>query len=131
MLNCVLALIDQRLVTAAHDCSKGGLVIALAKMCMNGNLGAQIDITPMESEKLRTDALLFSESHSRFILSLKKDQLNAVKNLAQKYSVPFYPLGKVTKDPTFNLAYSTGKIKCELNKMKRIWLETIPKMMKG
>ena len=131
VLNCILALTDQRLVTAAHDCSKGGLAIALAKMCLKGSLGAQIDLTPLESEKQRIDALLFSESHSRFILSIKKDQLNAVKNLAQKYSVPFYLLGKVTKDPTFNISYSTGQIKCELNKMKGIWLETIPKMMKG
>ena len=131
VLNCILALIGQRLVTAAHDCSKGGLAIALAKMCLKGNLGGQIDLKPIDSEKLRIDALLFSESHSRFILSIKKDQLNAVKNLAQKYSVPFYLLGKVTKDPTFNISYSTGQIKCELNKMKGIWLETIPKMMKG
>jgi phosphoribosylformylglycinamidine synthase len=131
VLEYVLDAIKQKLVTACHDCSKGGLAIALAKMCIKGNLGAQIDLKPVESQELRTDELLFSESHSRFILSIKKDHLTTIKELAEQHSVPFYLLGKVTKEPTFSLSYSSGKIKCDLNKMKKIWLETIPKIMKG
>jgi phosphoribosylformylglycinamidine synthase len=131
VLECVLEAISRKFVTACHDCSKGGLAIALAKMCMKGNLGAQIDLKPVESQELQIDELLFAESHSRFILSIKKDLLNTLKELAEQYSVPFYLLGKVTKEPSFAISYSTGRIKCDVIKMKKIWIETIPKIMKG
>lgn len=129
VITCVLEAIDQELVTAAHDCSKGGLAIALAKMCIIGNLGAYVELNSLETSDLRLDELLFSESHSRFILSLKKEHQDALKELARKSSVPFYVLGSVIEDPTIEISHTNGKIKCDLNKMKKIWTETIPKIM--
>ncbi len=129
VLQCILELIDQRLVTAAHDCSKGGLAIALAKMCIKGNLGAQIDLKAVKAPSLRLDELLFAESHSRFIVSLKEEQLPLIKTIAQKHSVPLYVLGKVTKKPFLEISHKTGQIKCEVNKMRKMWIETIPKIM--
>ncbi|MHA1278592.1 MAG: phosphoribosylformylglycinamidine synthase subunit PurL [Candidatus Helarchaeota archaeon] len=129
VINCVLEIINQELITAAHDCSRGGLAIGLAKMCMKGNFGGQIDVSPLELSNLRIDSLLFSESHSRFILSCKEKYKDTIIKLTQKYSVPFYILGRVTKDPTFDIIYSTGKISCDLKKMQKIWMETIPRIM--
>ena len=131
VLTCVLEAINKKIVTAVHDCSKGGLAIALAKMCMKGNLGAKIDISSINSKELRLDLLLFSESHSRFILSCEKSHINMIKDLAKSYSVPCYILGQVIKEPLFEIAHKTGKITCDLEKMKKIWIETIPKIMGG
>ncbi len=129
VLNCVLEAINQNLVEAAHDCSKGGLAIALAKMCMKGNLGAQIELNSIEKPDLRFDALLFSESHSRFILSVAKKHQSLVEDLARKYTVPFHILGEVNEGHIFEISHSKGKIKCDLNKMKKIWTEAIPRIM--
>ena len=129
VLDCILDLINQNLVTASHDCSKGGLAIALAKMCIKGKLGARIDLSLLEREDIRLDSLLFAESHSRFILSIKENHKNKVIEVIKNHLVPFYVLGKVTKDPLLEFSHKAGKIQCEVKKMEKIWLEAIPKMM--
>ncbi len=129
VLSCVLEVINHKLINAAHDCSKGGLAIALAKMCIKGNKGAQVDLDSIKIQGLRLDLLLFSESHSRFILSCKEASVEEIKKLAQKFSVPIHILGKVTEDPVLELAYKDGTIKVELEKMRKIWMEAIPKIM--
>jgi len=61
----------QGLVTACHDCSDGGLAVALAEMCIGGRLGAQIDLGAVPqcgcSGPLE---VLYSESTSRFVVSV-------------------------------------------------------------
>jgi phosphoribosylformylglycinamidine synthase II len=129
VLDCNLELINQNLVTASHDCSKGGLAIALAKMCIKGKLGARVNLSSLEKEDMRLDSLLFSESHARFIISIKEKHKNTVIDLIKNHLVPFYILGKVTKDPLLEFSYKAGKIQCEVKKMEKIWLEAIPKLM--
>ncbi|MFH1470778.1 MAG: phosphoribosylformylglycinamidine synthase subunit PurL, partial [Candidatus Micrarchaeota archaeon] len=55
-------------INSIHDCSKGGLAIALAEMCVLGNVGAQIDPGKVPSTCSRLDELMFSESHGRYII---------------------------------------------------------------
>jgi phosphoribosylformylglycinamidine synthase II len=129
VMNCVLDIINQQLISAAHDCSKGGIAIGLAKMCMKGVLGAKINITAINSQELRLDHLLFSESHSRFILSCDEKNKDTIKDLAEKYSVPSYVIGKVTREPVFEITHPSGKISCDLNIMQKKWVETIPRIM--
>ncbi|MDM7999062.1 MAG: phosphoribosylformylglycinamidine synthase subunit PurL, partial [Dehalococcoidia bacterium] len=61
----VLEIIGQRLAASAHDCSDGGLAVALAECCIMGGHGAAVTLR----DKMRTDALLFGESQSRVIIS--------------------------------------------------------------
>jgi phosphoribosylformylglycinamidine synthase len=86
-------LIRKQLIQSAHDCSEGGLAVALAESCITGPkpLGAAIEL----NGDLRTDALLFGESQSRIVISFPKDTLHEVETLAQKSNVPFSVLGKV------------------------------------
>jgi phosphoribosylformylglycinamidine synthase subunit PurL len=70
--NSMLELIKNNLVSAVHDCSKGGLGIALAEMAMQGQIGIKIDLSLVPNSCSRLDNLLFSESHSRFIFGTSK-----------------------------------------------------------
>ena len=65
--------ITSGLVRACHDCSEGGLGVALAEMCIGGGLGAEIDLTliPGSDEVQDDQALLFSESLARFIVEVR------------------------------------------------------------
>ena len=73
------------LVKSAHDCSEGGLAVALAESCISRQIahetprlmGAQIDLSSAASATIRLDALLFGETQSRVILSVAP--LDAVK----------------------------------------------------
>ncbi len=68
--NAVLDCIRQGLVSACHDCSKGGLGIGLAEMAIQSRKGASIDLRKAPSGSgVSDEGLLFSESNSRFILT--------------------------------------------------------------
>ncbi len=80
-------------ITAVHDCSSGGLGIAVSEMAVSGNLGAVIDIKKVPVDgTLNLSTILFSESHGRYLLTIKKD---AVKEVLTKITVPSAVIGEV------------------------------------
>ena len=64
--------IRQGWVRSAHDCSEGGLVIALAESCITGRLGAQVSV-PRPASGQRWDELLFAEGGARIVVSVHPD----------------------------------------------------------
>ena len=98
LLQCVLTLIKKGWVQSAHDCSEGGLLVTLAECCLthpSTPFGAKIGLT---QERLRLDALLFGESPSRIVISVKEDHLALVQQCIQDIgaNVPMSLLGHVT-----------------------------------
>ena len=68
-IDCMLEVIDASLVSAVHDISDGGVGVALAEMCIAGDLGMKADVTGLG--ELRSDLKLFSESQTRWIVEVK------------------------------------------------------------
>lgn len=89
----VLACIRANLVTACHDCSKGGFGIAIAEMAIAGAKGATINLRNVPAEKMREDELLFSESNSRFILTSNRPDM--VKQKLVENGIPSALIGEV------------------------------------
>jgi phosphoribosylformylglycinamidine synthase len=82
------------LVRSAHDCADGGLAVALAECCMTGpgaSLGARLAIPG----DLRPDTLLFGESASRIVLSVRPSDVAEVEQIARGQAVPCRRLGEV------------------------------------
>ncbi|MDP3091789.1 MAG: phosphoribosylformylglycinamidine synthase subunit PurL [Nitrospira sp.] len=93
--SCVLQLIRSGLVQSAHDCSDGGLAVALAECCMSGpdqTRGAVVRLTP---GRQRIDSMLFGESQSRIIVSAQPAQRQAILEQAQRLGVPAAVVGAV------------------------------------
>lgn len=92
-----LEAIKEGIINSAHDCSEGGLAIALAECCISGRkpVGAEIKL---EESGLRADALLFGESASRIILSLHEGNLGKLEKIAKAKDVPLSILGRVGGD---------------------------------
>lgn len=83
-------------VTAVHDCSTGGLGVALSEMALSGDLGAEINLSQVPaSEELDDFELLFSESHGRFIVTVKEE---ALEEIMDKLEVPAAVIGTVNGD---------------------------------
>jgi phosphoribosylformylglycinamidine synthase len=89
-----LKLADQYLLKSAHDPSDGGLAVAIAESCFSSlnrkTIGAEIEL---KSENLSTEALLFSESPSRIVISFSPQNLEKVKEIIK--DCPFEVIGKV------------------------------------
>ena len=81
----------QGILSSAHDCSEGGLIIALAECCLSGEKGIRIN----KKAQARNDALLFGESQSCVIVSLSPDKLILLQDIAVKHQVPIEVLGEV------------------------------------
>ena len=82
-------------VRSAHDCSEGGLAVALAESCFNpaGSLGAQIDLTAAGRERL--DQILFNETQSRIVISTVPGNAEKVLHFLQSRNLPGHRLGTV------------------------------------
>jgi phosphoribosylformylglycinamidine synthase subunit PurL len=90
----LLSLIQSGFLRSAHDCSEGGLGVALAECCISGEsmVGASVRLG---SESSRMDLLLFNESQSRVIISVGQENLAAVEELCAAAEVPLARLGVV------------------------------------
>ncbi len=92
----VLEIIRQDLVKAVHDCSKGGLGMAISETCITNGIGCHVFLDKIPSEHLNHDELLFSESQSRFLLTVDPSKIKKVKSLLEAKGVKNEIIGKFT-----------------------------------
>jgi phosphoribosylformylglycinamidine (FGAM) synthase-like enzyme len=78
------------LLTSAHDCSDGGLAVALAESAIAGDTGFAITL----SSDLPWHVVLFSESASRAVVSMIPERAGSLEELARARRVPFARLGE-------------------------------------
>ena len=91
----VLKVIHEGLVQSAHDCSDGGLAVALAECCVSGPSGARGAVVKLHLDSLRRDALLFGESQSRIILSTRPKVAASLLSRATEAGIPAAHIGTV------------------------------------
>jgi phosphoribosylformylglycinamidine synthase len=90
---CCLEAIRAGVVRSAHDCSEGGLAVALAEGCITDpdrSIGVEVSVPGM----LRPDALLFGETQSRIVVSLREADLGRLQAIADRHGVPVTALGR-------------------------------------
>lgn len=83
-------------VRSAHDCSEGGLAIALAESCISGGQGADVVLTAQPSTRL--DHLLFAEGGARIVVSVASDHQTEWESYLQPLATPWEKLGAVSGD---------------------------------
>ncbi|WP_339172412.1 phosphoribosylformylglycinamidine synthase subunit PurL [Anoxybacillus sp. FSL W8-1294] len=118
----LLTAIRAGVVASAHDISEGGLAIALAECLMTAQgLGARVTIQgDVVSE-------LFSETQSRFIVSVKKEHRQAFEQLVQAICI-----GEVTNDEMLHVVNEdTSIIHVPVETMRNVWKGAIPCLLKS
>jgi phosphoribosylformylglycinamidine synthase len=98
-----LKLIHDRLICSAHDCSEGGLAVALIEACFapHRSLGARI--TGLDLTKCRPDFLLFGETQSRIVISSPRAAAQKILHNAFDLGVPAALIGLVLENPQLQL----------------------------
>ena len=125
-----LNLADEFLLNSAHDCSDGGLAVALAESCFSSlnrkSTGAEIDL---QNAELPIESTLFSESPSRIIISFSAYKLDKVKEMAG--NCPFDIIGKVTgKDLKINVNNSLT-ISANIDELQNTWKTSLENQLEN
>jgi phosphoribosylformylglycinamidine synthase len=89
----VLNLIKSGLIRCAHDCSKGGIAVALAEMAIAGSIGFKVQLDSVPNSCKQIDELLFSETQSRYIIATR-DPETVYEILSAAKGVKFAEIGK-------------------------------------
>jgi len=122
-IDTVLAAGQAGLLKSCHDCADGGLAIALAEMCLGGDLGLQLDLSGMGDLSFETK--LFSESNSRFVVEVDVARRAEFEKLAPQ---AIY-LGTVEQDKRMTIRDGRQKVDLKVPAMRRAWTDALWRLM--
>jgi phosphoribosylformylglycinamidine synthase len=112
--------IQQGLIRSCHDLSEGGLAVAAAEMAFSGNIGADI-LRPPDLANLTDEAVLFSESPTRFLLEVSAE--NSTRLEAHFGDLPLHRIGTTCKQPRLRITGRNGEwiVWTPLDQLKEAW----------
>jgi phosphoribosylformylglycinamidine synthase subunit PurL len=119
----LLTAIQAGVVASAHDIAEGGFAVALAECVMSTNgLGAKVTVDGDITSQL------FSETQSRFIVSVKKENQEKFEKLVEAKLI-----GEVTNDGTLLVERASGEVVIQLSveQMRSVWKGAIPCLLKS
>ncbi|MCI0343142.1 MAG: AIR synthase-related protein, partial [Planctomycetales bacterium] len=136
-LSAVSSATARGLVRAAHDPSEGGLGVALAEMCLGGDLGATVSLAALpraaaDAAWSPTDAaLLFSESASRLLCEVPPGDAAAFERLCEEAGAPAARIGAVEASPRLVVRGLSGATAADLpvDELRRAFREPLYRVM--
>jgi len=128
-MKSVLEIIKNKLVKSVHDCSKGGLVVAVSELCMTHNIGCSVSLDKVPGESLSTDKILFSESHSRYLLTVDKNHLDNLKIILEKNHASFEIIGNFGGNSILFSNDSKLVIDLMVDKTQKTWLNSLEELI--
>ena len=134
LVEFLVAAARQGLLRSAHDCSDGGLGIALAEVAMGGpyqetGLGLDVELTQYAAPLAAHD-LLFSESHGRAVITCAPERAAAVAALAAEHDVPAFPAGSIGQpNGHFRVRLRDAVIEQPVASLREVYCSAIPRRM--
>ena len=126
VISALTGAISAGCIASCHDCSDGGMAVALAEMSFAGSLGMRIQLglhkKPSGQNMSESRILLFSESNTRFVVEVKDER----KFLKLMGNAPVWRLGAVTKDKSFKIYDREGGliVSADIDMLKKSWQST-------
>lgn len=114
--------IREGLVASCHDCSDGGLGVALAETAFAGGFGMDVDLRHVPGVGgLRDDSILFSESQSRFVVTVSEEHAALFETVLG--GGPYAAIGRVTETSIFSVVGGSGKqiVEAGIERLKAAW----------
>ena len=124
-MKIILKVIETQLLKSVHDCSKGGLAVAVSEFCMTNQIGCKVLLEKVPGEKLDVDRILFSESHSRYLLVLDKKNLKKLEGILQKSNVSFKHVGQFRGNKIQFTKGAKSIIDVTVDKAQKTWLNSL------
>ena len=118
--------IDLGLIESCHDCSDGGLGVALAESSFAGGLGVEVDLRKVPTREIvRNDSLFYSESASRFIVTVSPQSKEGFEKVMKGHIVA--EIGRTVGDSVFTVVGLEGKVvvEADIYELKEAWRSTL------
>jgi len=128
-MDAVLELIKKNLVKVVHDCSKGGLGVAISELAMQNKIGCKISLEKVPGEKLPDDRILFSESHSRYLLVVERKNLKQIQSFLERKAISCDVIGKFSSDQIVFQKNSSNVIKLSVDKAQKSWIRSLGELV--
>ena len=123
-MHCVLDLIEEGHLVAAHDCSKGGLAVAASEMCMLSDVGCEMDLGAVPGDGIAAHRQLFSESHSRYLLATSPDATDKTVSMLRSRGVPYGVIGTFS-GREISFPARSGSFGLRVDKARNLWRESL------
>lgn len=123
------------LLASAHDCSDGGLAVALAECCFSSlnrpAVGAEVVIAKTSAASLPGKTMLFSESPSRIIVSFPETALAQMQQLAERANCPLTTIGNVSGE-TLRIQYGDDEaVSLTVSELEKVWRGSLAKKLEA
>jgi len=134
LVDLLVAGAERGLFRSAHDCSQGGLGVALAEVAMGGpyqeaGFGIDIDLTSY-AVRLTPYDVLFSESHGRAVVTCAPERVAAIKALAREMGVPVHHAGAVGPvNGALRVSLRDGSLAEPVRRLRDVYFNAIPRRM--
>ena len=118
--------IDLGLIASCHDCSDGGLGVALVESSFSGGLGMEIDLRKVPAKSItRNDSLFYSESASRFIVTISPQNKGEFEEVMKGKAVA--EIGRVVTGNLFRVVGLKGDVvvDADIYELKEAWKSTL------
>ena len=123
---CLRELIKDRAIESAHDCSEGGLAVALAEACfvkprpgtVAPYVGAEIDLN---SNGVFTEGVLFGESASRVVISCDPKKASIIQQIAVKWGVRADRIGRTIPEKLVISVDGKQAVSAKVSDLRQVW----------
>jgi phosphoribosylformylglycinamidine synthase len=129
LYRCVLELSGSGLLESTHDCSEGGVAVALAECCVSSDASVGARIVLKNPQGLRSDALLFSESQSRILVSVNPKDTERVLAAAGRWGVPAARIGETGGDRLVIASDGEGIVDVGVDEVRSAWSEGLSRQL--
>jgi phosphoribosylformylglycinamidine synthase subunit PurL len=127
--NACLKITQAGLVESAHDCSDGGLAVAIAESCFSSYRREAIGCDVNLDGDLSAAALLFAETPSRIVLSAPNSNVDKIVDIAREHEVPAAVIGR-TGGERLTVAVNGGRvIDRDIREVESAWRDVLPRML--
>jgi phosphoribosylformylglycinamidine synthase subunit PurL len=111
-------LISEKLIDSAHDCSDGGLAVALAESAFPNNVGARVKLT---SGSLAAEFLLFGEDASRVLISCASESVGRIQEVAVECGIAADVLGETIPEKIEIVVDGRQVVAAAVSELKEAW----------
>jgi phosphoribosylformylglycinamidine synthase len=115
---CLRELIADQEIESAHDCSEGGLAVALAEAAFVAGVGAEINLT---SKGLFPEAVLFGEDASRVVISCDSNKAEIIQEIAIKWGVRAERIGRTVPEHLKISLDGKQAVMAPVSELRQVW----------